>query len=342
MMITCCDIDGDGHVEVLALRKQELLVLEGNSGRLKNSCVLPQDNFAAVTTFCNTSNSSPVILVSVMADSYPPYTYGNPTLFLDKSLNILHLAEHIGSGHRIPLTDADGDGAEEALLGYQMVKSDGTILWTLDLWQGKQIDPFAQHVDQVSHFKWNGRDLFAIAGSDRLYLIDSTGVTIWSQMLPHPQYCLIGRFDSSDSRPSLFVTNRREMMHGFDLDGHETWRRMLPENWPMGKPNTLARPFHKGVPAVVWHSPDLKSQDIVVYSEAGWPYGVNGSGRLCLRFPHTGEILKPACANLPNHRPDDFGLSFSCAAYDIDRDGNEEMVIFDRRYAWIYSWPSVQ
>ena len=151
----------------------------------------------------------------------------------------------------------------------------------------------------------------------------------------HPQFCLVGRFCQDDARPHVFLTNGRIEMNGFDMEGNEVWHGLLPEHWPMGRPTNIRSDFHKGVPAVVWHSPEPGRPDLVIYSEGGWPYGVNGSGQPALVFPHTNRAQKPS-ATLPRHRPDDYGMSFDCVVYDFDQNGTEEVIIHDRRFAWLF------
>ena len=338
-MVCCHDIDGDGEMEVLVLGRRDLLVLEGRSGRLKASQKLPADNYALLTCIENSPLPGDVTtLVTVMDAAYEPHSYGNPTLFLNSRLDILRQDDHIGSGHSITVFDADGDGCQEALVGYQLIKPNGEIIWTLKRWEDHCIEAETQHVDHVELYRHEGTWFLVIAGSDRLYWVDCQGKTGWEQDQPHPQYqyCLVGRFCLDDFRPRLFVTNCRELTNCFDVEGNEVWRRRLPEHWPMGRPSNLGRrSFHKGVPAVVWHSPLPERPDLIIYSEAGWPYGIGGDNQPALVFPYTANARKPSMP-LPDHRADDYGMSFNCVVYDFDQDGTEEVLIHDRRYAWLY------
>ncbi|RMD74924.1 MAG: hypothetical protein D6820_15685, partial [Lentisphaerae bacterium] len=44
------DVDGDGELEIVTVRKDELLILAASCGRIKNSTRLPADNFTRLAT----------------------------------------------------------------------------------------------------------------------------------------------------------------------------------------------------------------------------------------------------------------------------------------------------
>lgn len=335
-MVCCYDVDGDGRTEVLALNGEDaLLILDGCTGSIKNSAHLPADNFAVVA--CGKSgpgSGDVVVLVGVMADAYPPHNYANPWLFLDSTLHVIHHGEYLGAGHHVAIFDANGDGCDEFLIGYQLVDSHGKVVWTVDQWKGKPINPIEQHVDHVE-ICWIGDRWFAaLAGSDKQYWIDSTGRTLWAHKLPHPQFCVVGH---SESGLRIFVINQRESMHCFDMSGNEVWRGLLPENWPMGRPSGTfePRPIHCGVPASILRTGDRILGDLIVYKEGGWPYAVNFYGQPILTFPFTERARKPNF-HWPFGRINDVGLAFEAETCDLDGDSRDEIVIYDRQYAWLY------
>ena len=100
-----------------------------------------------------------------------------------------------------------------------------------------------------------------------------------------------------------------------------------------------------GRPLSVWHDPLGTGQDMVVYNEAGWPTAIDGRGNelIVFPFPENGrqpdEFRVPGWPQFDNHppsRPDDWGFGYRAEIADLDGDGKEEVVIYDRRWCWIY------
>lgn len=334
-MVCCCDVDGDGSTEVLVVNStDELLVLDGRTGLTKNSTRLPADNFTAVA--CGRSGPGAgdvVVLVGVTADAYPPHSYANPWVLFNCKLDMIHKEDYLGAGHHVAVFDADGDGCDEFLIGYQLVNRIGEVLWTVDQCQGESINSLEQHVDHVEICWIGGQWFAAIAGSDKQYWVDSAGHALWARELPHPQYCAVGH---TEAGLRVFVLNQRESMNCFDTSGKEIWHGLLPEFWPMGRPAGALgpRPIHCGVPAVTLRT-GAESDDLLVYKEGGWPYAIDFQGQMAFMFPFTARIQKPH-VHSPHSRINNIGLSFEVEVSDLNADGYDEVVIYDRRFAWLY------
>jgi len=337
-MVTCADVDGDGKCEILVLDGCDgLLLLDGDSGEVKARTQLPQDNFSIVRCGRTGPNANDIaILVGVTDGGYWPHAYGNPWLFLDSSLNIVHQGDYLGAGHDVAIMDVNGDGVDEFLIGYQLVDHRGKVIWTVDEWRDRSINPQEQHVDHVETCWIEGQWFAAIAGSDRLYWVNSSGHVVWSRRLPHPQFCLIGRHSGNHS---IFVLNQREVMNCFDIKGNEVWRGLLPESWPMGRPQAAlgsTRPIHTNDPATLISANHEKGNDLILYKEGGWPYVVDFRGKPVCALPYTPNARRPK-ASPQVRRINDIGLSFEGCAHDLDGDGIPELLIHDRGHLWIYS-----
>jgi len=254
-------------------------------------------------------------------------------MILNNEFEIIKNSDYKGAGHYIAVDDVNQDGSPEILIGYQLVNLDGEVIWTLDCWQKREIDPQGQHVDHVAAQWIDGKWYAAIAGSDMLYFINAQGKALWTKELPHPQYCLVGNYQGEKR---IFVLNQRKMMNSFRMDGSEAWRGVLPENWPVGKPECRKpeRPIHMDDPAALVPGKDGKN-DYILYKEGGWPYLIDFNGKIVKRFPHTKSIRakKPA---LPFHRINDIGLSYEAEVSDINNDQKPEILIYNREYLWIY------
>lgn len=335
-MVACADVDADGAPEVLVLDNEgQLLVLEGRTGKVKASMVLPADNFAQV--FVGTNPRDPMgvtILVGVMDQAYPPHPYANPWLFLDSSLQVVRCQDYVGAGHSVSIQDINGDGADEFLIGYQMTDCSGNVLWTLDEWRDQEIDSQEQHVDSIAVVQVDGAWRAALSGSDREYFIDGTGRTLWEEQLPHPQYALIGHHQHE---AHIFVFNQRVIMNSFLLSGAERWSGLLPESWPMGRPSLAVgvRPIHSNSVADLVPMQREKGEDWMLYKEGGWPYLVDFHGRVVYAFPPPLAARRQD-VTVPFSRINDIGLSFEGAIQDVDHDDSPEVLIYDRSHLWVY------
>jgi hypothetical protein len=250
------------------------------------------------------------------------------------------------------------------MLGYDLFDHDGKHLWRADCWKNEQMDAWANHADQVYINKdAKGEQWSAlIAGSQAIFRVDSNGRTIWKKrwlkwgkrrgwlpwLVPlHVQFLSIGKFLPNDPNSYIFLLHCREAMSLLTMDGKLVWRGILPQNWPDGKPACVdTSKFHMGTPLVRWSDPLGTGQDLLVYNEAGWPYAINGFGEKVIDLPWAAEARQSDTFELPAHpetltspplRADDWGYGYHCLVHDINGDGREELLIYDRRYCWVYS-----
>lgn len=335
-MLKTGDINGDGADEILVLDDSDnLLMLDPVNGETIRSVRLPNDSFS--TLYYIRTGTAPedfILLVGVMDRAYTPHPYANPWLIINSDFEIVSLRDYKGAGHNVVIEDVNDDGRLEIMVGYQLINTKGEVLWTVDCWQNKEIDSFEQHADFIHAKKIDGEWLFSISGSDKQYLINSKGHTIWVKDLPHPQACLIGNYRG---QPRIFVANQREIMNSLTLDGEEAWSGLLPEHWPMGKPATgdPKRPIHSSDPLHIIPSSGGDPSDLLLYTEGGWPYVIDFNGAVVKKLPCTpnSKVKDPA---IGFRRINDIGLSFDAEVYDIDNDGLPELLVYNRNYLWIY------
>jgi len=57
---------------------------------------------------------------------------------------------------------------------------------------------------------------------------------------------------------------------------------------------------------------------------------------MLVEFPIPDSARQDLDFEAPSHRADDYGFGYHAVVFDFDGDGDEEVVIFDRRRAWFY------
>lgn len=331
-MLAFGDVNGDGIDEILVLDAVDnLLILEASTGRVIDKIKLPNDTFSIVyytRTGCNLSDF--IILVGVMDRSYN-HSYANPWLIIDSNFKIVSNRDYLGAGHNVAIEDFNNDGIPELLIGYQLVNANGEVIWTLDIWQGREINSIEQHADNIEVFKEGDTWLASVSGSDSQYLFDLNGKTVWKKQLPHPQCSVIGEYKGEKR---IFVANQRECMNSFSVAGVEKWKGLLPEYWPKGKPylKSPARPIHINDPMNLIKQVE---SDLILYKEGGWPYLCDFDGKVVFKlfFPTNAD---------KRHREHDFrrindiGLSYDAEVVTNSNDLSVDVFIYDRNYLWNY------
>jgi hypothetical protein len=232
--------------------------------------------------------------------------------------------------------DLDGDGRREYVVGYTAVTPGGEALWTVDALEPASVDPGAQHVDYTDILCTpDGRVYLAMAGSDRLYLVDAAGHTLFSVPHVHCQGAAIGPFrDDGEFHVALYNSPNGPLVL-YDPEGGEVWSRAAERRWPLGAPQGYATPrMHRNRPIVRLGG----EQAWIGYADGGWPWGMDGNGEISLEFAPPEHSRKPDFPpGLPaGVRWDDLGYSYAMQAVDIDGDGRDEAVIYDRRFLWVY------
>jgi hypothetical protein len=306
------------------------LFVFSNEGRLLRKANLPADNFHVVKAARHIGRYR--VLAKNSVESYPPHTYGNPVLFYDSSLKLMKEWHLKGAGHLPYIFDADNDGNDEYIVGYNLISDNLDLVWTLDYWRGRQLNPTAQHVDCIDVVR-EGKDWHVIfAGSDALYRTDSLGRLLWRLELPHPQYVKGGRFGADGQ--AVFVTNCAWHPAALvSLTGKILWAKKLPEHWPNGKPRSVAsRSMHLDIPFSIWTGVE---RDLIIYHEQGWPYILSGNGSIDFSIPCPKDaVQKPI--DFPGFYPDRYGFGYRTRVADLDGNNAPNIVVYDRNHAWVF------
>lgn len=331
------DIDGDGVLEVVCIRRNELLVINAQTGQIEDFVKTEADN---VTVMCLGHTGPKVtdwtILAKNSGDAYSPHEYGNPVHFYDSKLNLLKSASYLGAGHAPQVIDADRDGLDEFLIGFNLVDHDLSTVWTFEPVANDQWEAVEMHVDGLAVGEIDGRQCVAVAASDVAYLLDmETGKLVWKRKGVHPQHCQIGAFDSKQGGNQVFIHNKRADLQLYTDGGKEMWRMTPLANFPLGQAVPCKRQrFHVFDPTTPIKGVGPKGTDLLIFTDRGWPYVIDGTGQPHLEFRYTNNMLQD-WGEVPG-RPDDYGYGFYARVADFDGDGHPEVLISDRRFAWVY------
>ena len=69
-----------------------------------------------------------------------------------------------------------------------------------------------------------------------------------------------------------------------------------------------------------------------------WPGFMNGDGEILSVFPWKDEYRQP-CRFIRAKRAYDCGVQYWLKIEDLDRDGLDEILIYDRDHVWIFHSP---
>ena len=335
--LDAADLDGDGVLEVVCARGNEVLMISAVTGAVKKKVTTPSDN-AQIVRIGRTGPKSTdwTILVKNSESAYPPHEYANPAWFYSANLELVKTADYLGAGHTPLVADIDGDGFDEFVIGFNLVDHDLTTVWSFQPVPADEWDAPEMHVDDLVLGDVDGRPCVVAAASDTFYVLDArTGELLWKRPTTHPQHCQIGRFQLDIASAQIFIHNKRAELQLFDPKGRELWNMMPPRNFPLGTAAPCKRQmFHVFDPTEVLPGMGPAGTDLLVFTDGGWPYVIDGFGKRFLELPYTPNAAQD-WGEVPG-RPDDYGYGYYARVRDFDGDGAPEVLINDRRFAWVY------
>jgi len=303
LCIQVYDWDGDGRAEVLLTQDFRLKVLDGATGQLRAQIPTPFDEhlregepyartFGDSLYFCDLEGRGERRNL-LLKDRYKTvWAY-------DNQLNLLW-SHVLNTGHYPVAYDVDGDGREEVLVGYSLLDSDGTVLWSLDL---------GDHLDGafMGRFSPDGPVRIAMGCSDEGFVLaDAEGNVLAHQRRGHCQGASVARF--LPDRDDVQIATITFWHHPGIMTTYDTEGQVLSECEPLQIGSIL--------PPVDWA----------------------GNGRALLL--HNTHPTKGGLMDIYGHRavmfPDDGHPVLCSDALDIDGDGHQEILTWDFDSIWIY------
>lgn len=324
------DLDGDGQIEILLVHRDELRVYDGATGALRHIGKLPHSGFN-YTRAVRTDLSGHDHVFTKSGTSSRTHTYGNPSVLLDRDLEIVWQREVEGAGHFGNFADIDGDGLDELLIGFSLFDHDGTLLWGhAPLSEGDHLDDSV-----IADLDGDGHYELALAhdGHDATVHGDD-GSLRFRVPMHHCQQIQPGRFyDDVPGLQLLFVDKpegaaiEREAVivdaTGRELSRHRTLGYYSVVAWPteLGSQSLvrLERPIEvDGDTRVLWVAPDGRE---LARFDARSSFGDHVRKFGLDRVPGEGHY---------------HGRSHTPALGDLNGDGRDELLISDRETVWVF------
>jgi len=336
------DVDGDGRIEVSAIHAGHLVIYDGETGEEKSQTQLPSDNYIMIQAArLEGSGGGLQLICKVNNRSYPPWPYANPMMVLNPDLTVYAEPFEVrGAGHNLIAMDFDGDGLDELLVGYSMLDNDLDEIWSIDLGEG--FDYVGNHADAIAVSDINGDGELEImySGSRDFFVADLGGNVLWKTEAGHSQVSLAGPW-GNDGEMLIILSEKNRGLWGLDPGGKVLWNRADLNGYVLsnvrwhrcGSPNCWAlfqpqlKPFEK---------PGIRSKP--PWSREIWPSLIDGNGRLHDVLPWENTYSHPPML-IRAHRSYDCGLNYQTFSTDLNGDGLDEVLVYNRQNIWIFSSP---
>lgn len=310
------DIDGDGKDEVIVGWDFQIQILEGDTGKVKKSARTPfsQEEDASIIGIpyhiyaFERINPDGIRICNFRGKDRP-----GDILIKDRYCRVYALDENLNlmwkyvspknTGHCPLPVDIDGDGKDEVLVGYTMLDSDGSFLWTYPIEK--------DHTDEIVAGKWMpGKDegYFAcVSGSQGFFIGDFYGNIVARDGIGHAQRVSVANYCPEREGMEIAVVNfwgHQGVIFLYDCYGNPIWEM---ENEMNG--NILA--------PVNW---DGNGTELILTNGDPHKGGLlNGDGIRAVAFPDDGHPL------------------LCCEAMDLTGDERDELILWDYHSMYIYT-----
>ena len=302
------DLDGDGKNEVIYCMDQEIISVDGATGKVtlrKPTPLIPPGDHGAHNIF-------PRILGdSLFFCDLRGLGQDRDIIFKDRYRHIWAMNDRFEvmwtgqctTGHYPFAYDIDNDGKDEVAIGYSMFDDDGTKLWSLD-------NTIKDHADGVAVARFNqGAEpvIFYAASDAGAFFTDLKGKVLKRHFLGHVQ------------NPA--VANLRDDLPGLEIVSINFWGNQGIINYfdSAGEPYYDFEPVQHGSMClpINWTG---RSEEFFVLSPDVTEGGMyDGRGQRVVRFPADGH-------------------PYQCnAVLDATGDCRDEVVVWDPYELWVYT-----
>ncbi|WP_340401487.1 hypothetical protein [Paenibacillus sp. FSL H8-0079] len=293
------DWDGDGNNEVLCVMDKRFLVLNGETGEIKETRDLPGDEAHDCIILANLTGNQQKMDI-ILKDRYK-------TLWaLDHDFNLLW--KHEGNpGHFPWVYDIDGDGKDEVMAGYDMLDHDGTLLWS------------CQNLDDHADCIWFGDvdgdgQVEVVIGGSVTVMMDRYGNEKWRyEDSIESQHIALGHFCTG--MEGLQIAGLDRIVRG-DEHGKDGMFMLNSAGEEIWKENRTTRGWLTIIePVCNWDEGGLDY--ILAYRRGGdvLPALVDGNMKTVTEFPKEGYAVHA----------------------DLVQTGKEQIIIYDAQEAVVYA-----
>ncbi|MBQ9520010.1 MAG: hypothetical protein IJR67_00850 [Acholeplasmatales bacterium] len=217
----------------------------------------------------------------------------------NKTLENVWRYHNKNTGHFPYVLDINNDNKDELLIGYDLVSSEGKILWSL---------PFdSDHTDEIIYAKLHKNldyKFILASGNEGMNIINKDGTIFKHNEVGHAQRVSVAKYDLNMEGLQIMSTSfwgSDSIIEIFDYKGN---RLKSIENGENG--NIITPVMYDGI-------------NTLAISNAGENGGLLDSNLdIVVKFPNDGHP------------------SLSTEAYDIDDDGIDEILCWDQKSMWIY------
>lgn len=312
-----CDIDGDGKDEVIVARDFKILMLDGETAKVRkwiHTPLVPDEpkhlnigwlkykthpfrrlNVDSIR-ICNLSGG-PRPSDLLIKDRYKRvWAY-------DSDLNLLWSHDAcVNTGHFPYSKDINGDGREEVMVGYDMLDADGNRIWSLPI--------HSDHADEIiiGRIDPDREEMIAIAAGDEGFVLANLrGEILLKELIGHAQRISVGNYRPELKGLEICVTTywgNQGIILLYDCKGRFLWSAEPSTNGNMITP-------------VNWTG---DGQDLILLNGNVEKGGlIDGFNRQVVRFPEDGH--PGMCAEV----------------IDLTGDCRDEIVLWDEKRMYIYT-----